>query len=1076
MRSTIQYFLKNPVAGNLLMIFLFVVGAIGMLSLKSTFFPETPSRIITIQAIFPGSSPEEVEEGVITKIEEALVGVTGVERTTSVSSENSGIVTVEVLKGYDTDLILQDVKNAVDRIPTFPVNMEPLIIFKRENVGRAITFALSGDVELKTLKRFARQVEDDILAMEGISKVELSGFPEEEIEISVREADLRRYDLTFDQVAAAVSAANLEITGGKIKTDKEEFNIRARNKEYFGEDLRDIMVKSNPDGGVIRLYQIADIADQWEDVPTRTYLNGEPAVIVNVQNTLEEDMLSIVEKVVVYIEEFNATTEVVQATITDNGSDVLKSRMNLLQENGLIGFLIVLLLLGIFLHYRLAFWVALAIPISFAGMFLIASLIGITINVVSLFGMIVVIGILVDDGIVIAENIYQKYEQGLPAMKAALEGTMEVLPAVFSAIITTIIAFCTFFVIDGRLGDIFRELAIVVIFSLVFSLVEGALILPAHIAHSKALQEGGKDNWMTRTFEKLMDFLRHTLYEPILKLSIRYSLPIVAICVAGMFIVFGAISGGFIKTTFFPIIPRDNFSINLELPSGQREKLTQKILDDIEQATIRVNEDFSEKYYDGELAPIAFMEKNIGPQTNVGNIRVSLIDNELRDSITVRMLTNAIRREVGPVYEAEKLTFGAGGFFGDPVSLSLLSADQEELQRAVEAVKTELSKISDLKDIADSDVEGVREVSLVIKPQAENLGFTLRDIVRYVRQGFFGAEAQRIQRGVDEVRVWVRYKLENRNDISDLANMRIRNGNGLSVPLSELVEFNKDIGKVSINHIEGQREVRVTADISSDDVSVTDVNSDIQNIILPRVLKDFPSVRIGFEGQQRENAKTISSMKIVMPMVLMLMLFVIVLTFNSWSQAILVFSLIPFGFIGVGLGHYVIGIPISLFSILGVIALIGIIVNDALVFISTFNQKIKEGVPFEQAVYDTGISRFRPILLTSVTTVAGLGPIILEKSLQAQFLIPMAVSIAFGLMVVTFIILYLTPALLMIFNRSKRVAMSFWMGEPVSAEVVEPAHPERKQNLVLYLTAGFLALLGFIGIGWLAFSVANLIF
>ncbi|NNF36830.1 MAG: efflux RND transporter permease subunit [Saprospiraceae bacterium] len=1074
MRSIVNYFLKNPVAGNLLMIFLFIVGIIGLLSLKSTFFPETPSRIIVIQSIFPGSSPEEMEEGVITKIEEALEGVTGVERTTSVSSENSGTVSIEVLKGYDTDLILQDVKNAVDRIPTFPVSMEPLVIFKQEFLGRSFAFALSGDVELITLKEYARKVEDDLLAKDGISKILLNGFPEEEIEISVREKDLRSNDLTFDQVALAISNYNLEATGGTIKTDREELNIRARNKQYYAEELRNVVIRSNQDGGVVKLHQVADVEDQWQDVPSRTFINGKPAVVVTVQNTIEEDMLTIADDVLEYVNKFNAENEVIQATVISNGAETLNGRINLLKENGLIGFLIVLFLLGIFLHYRLAFWVALAIPISFAGMFIISALIGITINVISLFGMIVVIGILVDDGIVIAENIYQKYEKGYPPMEAALEGTMEVLPAVFSAILTTVIAFCTFFMIEGRLGDIFRELSIVVIFSLVFSLVEGALILPAHIAHSKALKKDGKDNWLTIRFEKLMYLLRNVIYEPFLRWSIKYSFPIVGFVVAGLFITFGAFQGGLIKGTFFPVIPRDQFNVDLKLPSGQREDLTIKLLDSIEVAANRVNQRLGDRYYDGENSPITFIEKNIGPLPNQGQLSINLLKSELRDSVTTRMVINELRREVGQLYEAESLTYGLGGFFGDPVSISLLSADKESLEGAIEDLKSRLNAIPDLTDVADSDVEGVREINLEMKDKAYNLGFTLRDIVGYVRQGFFGAEVQRIQRGVDEVRVWVRYKLDNRNDISDLSEMRIRTGNGLSVPLEELVEFKDSRGVVNINHIDGSREVRVTADVADDKVSVSEVNALIQEDVLPKVLEAFPLVSVGFEGQQRENAKTISSMRTVMPIVLMLMFFVIILTFNSWSQALLVFAILPFGFIGVGLGHYIIDIPISLFSVLGVIALIGIIVNDALVFITTFNGHIRAGMPFKEAVFQTGISRFRPILLTSITTIAGLGPIILEKSAQAQFLIPMAVAIAFGLMIVTFIILLLTPSLLVIINRIKRVSMGFWLGHPVSAEMVEPAYPGRKTNVVVNLIGGLIMLGGFIGLVLLALQIAKL--
>jgi multidrug efflux pump subunit AcrB len=444
MKRFINYFIKYPVAANLIMFGILILGIVGGLSMKSTFFPEVESRIISIQLVYPGASPEEVEEGIIQKIEENLKGVTGVERYTSVSQENSGSVTVEVFKGYDTDEVLQDVKNAVDQISSFPVDMEPAIVYKRENLGFAISFAISGDVDLATLKRFGRQVEDDLLGTDGISKVTLSGFPDEEIEIAFREKDLRAYQLTFQQATQAVRAANVEITGGSIKGQDEELLVRARNKEYYADGLRDIIVKTDANGSVIRLHQIAEVKDQWADSPNRSFLNGEPSVVVNVQNTLEEDMITITDKVLEYIDAFNEKNEVVQATVIRDGSVVLRQRIALLTENGILGFTIVVILLAMFLHWRLAFWVAIAIPISFAGMFIMANACGVTINVISLFGMILVIGILVDDGIVIGENIYQQYEQGVPRLQAALNGTLQVLPAVFAAIITTVVAFSSF--------------------------------------------------------------------------------------------------------------------------------------------------------------------------------------------------------------------------------------------------------------------------------------------------------------------------------------------------------------------------------------------------------------------------------------------------------------------------------------------------------------------------------------------------------------------------------------------------------------------------------------------------------
>lgn len=1072
MKSIINYFIKNEIAGNILMLLLFILGIFGLFQMKTTFFPEVESRIISIQAIYPGSSPDEVEEGIVTKIEENLKGLTGVERVTSVSSENSATINIEVLKGFDTDIILQDIKNAIDRVSSFPVDMEPLVIFKRENLGFAIAFSISGDVPLKTLKTIARQAEDDIRSLDDVSKVELSGFPDEEIEITFREEDLRSNNITFAEAAARIRATNLEVTGGTIKTDTEELLIRADNKEYTAAALQDIIIKTNQGGGVIKLFQVADVRDRWADRPQRTYVDGNPAVVVNVQNTLEEDMLDVTDKVKAYLQTFEEKYPEVNTTILRDGSITLRQRIELLTNNGITGFVIVLILLAMFLHYRLAFWVALAIPISFAGMFLFASILGVTINVISLFGMIIVIGILVDDGIVIAENIYQHWENGEGPFEAALNGTMEVLGAVFSAIVTTVIAFSAFFFIDGRIGDFFREMAIVVIFSLVFSLVEGALILPAHIAHSKALKSNEKPNVVMRALDRLMGFLRDTLYGPVLKWAVNFNWPTLAICVGAFFVVVGGLAGGFIKSTFFPVIPRESFSINLELGAGTREIITLDVLNQIEQAVVEVNKELAEEHFGGEENPVEKIQKTIGPSSYQGNLNVSLLDGESRGDVTAGVIIAAVRKKMGTIPQAESLTFGGGSPFGKPLSLSLLGDDGEQLSLAVEAVKANLEKISDLKDIVDNNQAGLKEIELQLTDKAYNLGLTLSDIISQVRQGFFGAEAQRIQRGEDEVRIWVRYGIEDRSDISDLSDMRIRTNSGASIPLSELATFKIERGVININRIDGAREVRVEGDVANDKVSISDVTADVRNVILPQTLKDFPGVTASFEGQEREQKKTRDSMALVMPIIFLMMFFVIILTFKSVSQALIVFGLIPFGFVGVGVGHYIHGLPISLFSILGVIALIGIFVNDALVFITTFNEKIKKGIPHEQAVIETGKARFRPILLTSITTIAGLAPLILEKSFQAQFLIPMAISVAYGLLFGTFILLVLIPALLMITNRIKRTAIYVFEGEKVSREMVEPSYEGRKSYFLVYLIAGVvaIAIFGLIVYGLFQFS------
>jgi len=1066
MKRFIDYFIQNPIAANLIMFGLLIMGMVGALNMKSTFFPEVESRIIQIQITYPGASPEEIEEGIVKKIEENLKGVTGVERYTSVSRENSGTVTVEVFKGYDTDVILQDVKNAVDQISSFPVGMEPPVVFKQENLGFAISLAISGEVDLKTLKRFGRQIEDDLLAMEGLSKVNLSGFPEEEIEIAFREKDLRAYDLTFQQATLAVRNANIEITGGTVKGKDEELLVRARNKEYYADGLRDIIVKQTADGGVIRLHEIADVKDQWADNPNRSFLNGEPSVVVNVQNTLEEDLISITDKVKAYVEDFNEENEVVKTTIIRDGSVVLKQRMALLTENGILGFGIVVVLLAMFLHWRLAFWVALAIPVSFAGMFIMAYALGVTINVISLFGMILVIGILVDDGIVIGENIYQQYEQGVPRLKAATNGTMQVLPAVFAAILTTVIAFSSFLFIDGRLGDFFSEMAIVVMFSLVFSLVEGAVVLPTHVAHSKALSPDRRPNKIQQGLERYMAWMRDRFYSPILKFSMDNRLLTVAVMVALLVLTFGSIGGGYIKTTFFPVIERDDISITLQMPAGTREHITMDWLNHIEQAAWEANDSLSQHFFNNDKQAIERIEKNIGPSTYEGSLSVNILDGENRDSMRLRDVTNAIRRLAGEIPEAEVVTYGAQSTFGKPISVSLVGENYEELKAATEEVKKEMQSLSELADVVDNNQEGLREINIKLKEKGRYLGLNLQEVVGQVRNGFFGSEVQRLQRGRDEVRVWVRYDVEDRSDITNLTDMRVRFSDGREFPLSEIATLDIQRGVININHIDGKREIKIEADVASDEVSVSDITNSLKEEIIPPIVSNYTTVDAQFEGQNREQQKSAQSIQQVGAIVMALMFFIIALTFRSIGQTLAVFLLIPFGIIGVGWGHWIMGLPISLFSALGIIALIGILVNDALVFVTTYNTLIQEGMSQMEAIYETGRSRFRPILLTTVTTFAGLAPLLFEKSLQAQFLIPMAISVSFGLLVITAVILVLLPVLLILLNRFKVYTSYAWNGVKPSYESVESAL--RKETgyeflwYVLFTVVGIVGLLAFL--------------
>ena len=1078
MKGIIAYFIKYPIAANLLMIGIFALGVFGMTNMASTFFPESESRFISVQAVYPGASPEEIEEGIVLKIEENLKGVTGVERVTSVSSENLGSVSVEIAKGYNIDLVLTDVKNAVDQINSFPAAMEPPTIFKQENLSFVISFSLSGDVSLRTLKEFGRQVEDDLRAMEGISKVNLSGFPEEEIEIAFREQDLQAYQLTFQQATQAVRVANIELTGGTIKGEKEELLIRAKNKNFYADELRDIVVKNTPNGGIVRLHQVADVRDRWEDNPTRSYLNGEPAVIITIQNTLEENALDISALAKEYIDEFNAKNDVIKATIIRDQALYLTQRIGLLTENGLMGFGIVLVLLALFLHWRLAFWVALSIPISFAGMFIFAYLLGVTINVVSLFGMILVIGILVDDGIVISESIYQEYTKGLPPVEAAVEGTMKVFPAVVGAILTTMIAFSGFYFVDGRFGDFFSAISTIVIFSLLFSLIEGAFILPTHIAHSKALtKEGSKKHIILQRVEDWFDRVKNNIYAPTLNFALRNKAVVIAAITSLLLATIGAVQGGIIQSTFFPNIEFDNSLIRLKLAAGTNEDVTREWIDKIESAVQEVNEELKETYENGERDLILNIEKAIGPTTYQGQVNLTILDAETRnDSLSVSDINNAIRRKIGPIPSAENFSIGAAGAFGKPVSITLSGENLNELMTATEVLKDSLRAINELTEIGDDNQEGLREVNIKLNEKAHYLGLNLQDVVTQVRQGFFGSEIQRLQRGRDEVRVWVRYRESERSNIGQLENMRIRFADGREFPLSEIADFEIERGVIAINHIDGKRGITIDANLATVSASAQDINQNVQDSILPKILRNYPTVTTSVEGEARESARSFSSMAFVFPIALLLMFFVIALTFRSIGQTIVVAVLIPFGLIGVGWGHYIMDFQLSMSSNLGVFALIGVLVNDTLVFITTYNQMLGSGMPQMQAVKEAGLSRFRPIVLTSLTTIAGLLPLMFEKSVQAQFLIPMAISVAFGLMLITVIILILLPVLLVIINRIRVYSLFAWEGQKPSYEMVEPAISGRRTNYGVWLIGALLMAAVFAGALTLMFRLTGMMF
>jgi len=1043
MRSLIKYFIDNSLAANLLMFTILILGVFSAMNTKRLFFPAIPEKIITVQAVYPGASPEEVEEGIISKVEEAIKGISGVDRVTATALENVASVIVETEEDVDIDAVLRDVKNGVDAIASFPTDMESIRVYKQEIILNAIVYTISGNLDLKALKKYARDIEDDLLATEGISQVDISGFPEEEIEIAFRENDLRTYQISLAQATQAIRSANLNITSGTIEGATEDLLLRANNKGYTATDFRNIIVKTSSGGSVTRLHQVADIKDKWEDNPSRSFIDGEPAVTIKAQYTRDEDIVEVADKTKAYFEKFIGENPAIKVTLLNDESEVIKGRLQLLAENGIMGFFLVVLLLAMFLNWRLAFWVAIAIPISFAGMFIFVAGLDESINVVSSFGMIMVLGILVDDGIVICESIYSKYEEGgFSRAEAAIEGTMEVLPAVTGAIITTMLAFSGFFYIDGQLGDFFSSLSVFVIFALLFSLIEGAFILPNHVSHSHALDPNKKRYWLTENLDGFMRFLRDKVYGPILRFTLGNRFFMFSIVMSLLIFAVAAVQGGLVRQDFFPAVEGNNVRIALKLPAGTNEEVTLQILNKIEKAAWDVNKEISEQYLP-DSTMVLHVAKDVGPTSYEGSLDIILIDAEMRTELGERAIGSLIREKVGPILEAESLTYSGFGNFGKAVSLILVSDNSEQLDQATEAVKANLNELEELKDITDTNAEGLKEVIINLNEKGRFLGLSLQEVAGQVRQGYFGSEVQRLQKGRDEVKVWVRYAEKDRQNINQLKNMRIRLSNGQEYPLLEIATLETATGVLAINRLESKRQVTIEADVSSNQVSAADINNSLKDT-MPVVLASYPDVTALFEGQDREMGRTVKSFGPVYSVILFLMFIVIALTLQSFSQTVAVFLLIPFCYIGVVFGHWVMNEPISILSNQGILALIGILVNDALVFVSTYNQNLKKGLAQMTALHDAGLARFRPITLTSVTTVAGLGPLLLNQSVGAQFIIPMAISVAFGLIFITGIILILLPILLVTMNRGKVYIGWLWNGKKPSFEDVESA--VRKQR------------------------------
>ncbi len=1048
MKKIISYFIKFPLAVNLIMIFVGIFGAVALLTMQRNFFPNVPLRNIYVDILYPGASPEEVEEGAILKIEENIKGLENMERVTSVSRENSGTVTIEMEKGTDMDEALIKVKNEVERIASFPVNIESVVTYKHDDVNFALSFVITArdnkQVSLKQLKSVARDIEHDLLKMPGISKIEIGGYPDEEIAILLNEQKLEAYQITFEEIAKAVSSTNLIMTGGSVKDGEEEFYIRVRNRNYQSEGIEDIVVRSTANGGVIRLKDVAELRDMWADTPSQVLFNGKQAVVFTINNTFNEDVLSSTETIKEYLEKFNQEQDLLEATVNRDASILLNQRIDLLFRNGRLGILLVLLFLSLFLNPRIALWVAIGIPFSLFGMFIMLQVTTVTVNMLSLFGLILVLGILVDDAIVVAENVYRHWAMGKTPIKAAIDGTLEVTPAVFSGVITTMIAFSSFIFLDGRMGDMFKEISIIVIFILFVSLIEGLLLLPSHLAHSKALSKGDA-GWWKRNMgwaEKGVIHFAENYYKPFISWAINHRTITLAVFTALFILSIGLVRARVVGSTFFPQVEGDNFSVSLVMPAGTEDEVTQLSLNKIYNAIWEVNDDLKENDTE-DKSIIDKVYQQFKGSGHSAIIMVQLVDAESRNSTTNQVI-GRIREKVGDIPGAESLLYEGFNPFGKPFVLSLVGDDNKELQAAKEELKIILKNRPELTDVSDNAPIGFREIELTLKEKALRLGITYQDVISQVRNAFFGREAQRIQRGKDEVKIWVRYDIENRRSIGQLENMKIRLGNGVAYPLTEIATLKTVNGVSNVRHLSFEREVQLEANLTDPGSSVPDIMKDLRVEVLDPLFEKYPGVRPVYDGQKRETDKVKNSAMITIPVVLLLMFAIVILTLRSVAQSMLVYAMIPLSFVGVVVGHWIHGMSISLMSFMGMVALVGVMINDSLVLINALNLNLKAGMKYQEALINAGVSRFRPILLTTLTTVVGMAPMVLETSMQARFLIPVALSLAYGMIMATTTTLVLLPVVLTITNNSRVTILSVIKGRKLTNEEVENAIKEMK--------------------------------
>ncbi len=1036
----IGWFVRNHVAANLLMFAIIGLGLYSGLNLRQQTTPDFDINYVSVRVPYLGAAPEEVEEGVVIKIEEVIKDTKGIKKIKSTSKEGLGSVRAEVEIGADINEVLNEIKVKVDAISTFPELTEKPVVYKVEIPTGILFVSIYGDLDEYQRKNIAEEMKDELLNFPEIKSINLLGDRNYEISIEVSENTLREYDLTMSEISSAIKASSIDLPGGRIRTDGGDILLRTKGQVYTGEEFGALVLRTYPDGSRLLLSDIANIDDGFVESKSWGRFNGQSTLDMEILAAQAENEIETADRVKEYISEKASTLpEGINLEVWGDRSIYLQDRLDMMSKNMLQGAFLVFIVLSLFLRLKVAIWAVIGIPIAFFGALWLMPVgpFPVTINMISLFGFIMVLGIVVDDAIIIGESIYTKIRADGHSIENVIKGAQKVaLPATFG-VLTTIAAFAPMLFVTGFAGPFFKAMSVVVIFCLFFSIIESKLILPAHLAYAKIDEINEQEifspysniPWYkrpSRLFQRANRFVQNNLhsiienkYAPLIEKAVKNRGLTIATFLSALIIIIGILNSGITKFVLFPEVPGDYVIVELTMIDGSSAESRDEVINRIEKAALEINDEWLKKN-PNDLPPINKMGAYTGGMTELGTPiagdNIGLLVAELpfeNRKVSVLELENMWRDKVEDMPGVKKLTFDSGRNIGgeSSISFNILGEDIKQLEEASKYLERKLTEYEGVFDIRSSLNVGGEEIKLDIKPQAESLGLSMATVGRQVRQAFYGEEAQRIQRGKNEIKVMVRYPEEDRTSIDNLESMRIRNSNGDEIPFSSVATASFGKAYSSIIRENGIRVVTVSADADSSIVEPRRVIADITENFIPEMKDRFPQLEFDLEGSSSETVKLIQELTNASIAALFLIYILIAIPLKSYLQPLIIMSVIPFGLIGAVIGHIVLNEAISMFSLFGLVALAGVVVNDSIIMVDFINKARQEGMDIIQAVVNSGTQRFRAIILTSLTTAIGLMPIMTETSTQAQFVIPMAISIAFGIVFATVITLFLVPCL-----------------------------------------------------------------